>query len=295
VATHRLELAAYAEPIPGYRLRNCRGRGGFAEVWQAYDPDNKEIALKFFLAEQTLTTVKELKILQTIQKLTHPNLLAMHQVWCIPGYIVVAMELAEGSLSELFDAVQMEYNTGLDAEVVCHYLFPISQAIDFLNTRQHRHEGKFVGWMHCDVKPSNLLMVGDSVKLADFGLCTPITGNMVPYQRWGTVEYVAPEIHRGMITPSSDQYSLAVTYYVLRTGRLPFTTNQTSFDRELSYKPRQMDLNGIDIREQQVLQKALSVRPDDRWSNSTCFLQAMMQSILPPGSHFGTTQFRTPH
>ena len=49
------------------------------------------------------------------------------------------------------------------------------RALDFLNARQHNLEGRRVGFQHSDVKPNNILIVGDVAKLTDHGLATPLT------------------------------------------------------------------------------------------------------------------------
>ena len=50
-------------------------------------------------------------------------------------------------------------------------------ALDFLNTRQHTLDGRKVAFQHCDVKPSNMLLIDGSVKLTDFGLSV-MTGSV---------------------------------------------------------------------------------------------------------------------
>jgi serine/threonine protein kinase len=185
---HRISLECGAEPFPGYRLRHLRGRGGFAEVWEAENAPGQRIALKFIKSQNTAATVREIKAVQTVQRLTHPHLVYIERVWSAPGYIVIAMELAEGSLLELLDAFQAEYRTPVEVKTLCRYLRQAALALDFLNTRQHQHEGKIVGIQHCDIKPSNILLVGEAAKLADFGLSTPTSSMLNQYQRSGTLE-----------------------------------------------------------------------------------------------------------
>src|SRR3979409_1808897 len=87
----RLDLERGSEPFPGLKLVQLRGRGGFAEVWEARNEKGEPIALKFISSDKTYSTVKEVKSLQALQQLRHPNLLLMHRVWSVPGYIVIAM------------------------------------------------------------------------------------------------------------------------------------------------------------------------------------------------------------
>src|SRR5581483_6614153 len=97
------------EPFPGYRLLGCLGRGGFGEVWEAETPTHRRAALKFLPCDAERTTAQELKALQAVRHLRHPHLIRLDQVWCHLGYIMIAMELADGSLFDLYQACQEEY------------------------------------------------------------------------------------------------------------------------------------------------------------------------------------------
>src|SRR5439155_3010852 len=91
---------AGSEPAPGYRLRRARGRGGFAEVWEADTPTGP-VALKFMASSNAGTTSREIRALQSLMALDHPHLVKTHGVWSLPGYVVVDMELAEATLLDL--------------------------------------------------------------------------------------------------------------------------------------------------------------------------------------------------
>src|SRR5436309_6305774 len=109
-------------PFPGLKLTQRRGRGGFAEVWEAETPDGDRIAVKFMLSRNSTSSVKEMRIIQAVQKLSHRHLLRIADVLSIPDYIVVAMELADGSLLDLLDVYQTEYGTPLPAVLVAGYM-----------------------------------------------------------------------------------------------------------------------------------------------------------------------------
>src|SRR5438445_671717 len=78
-----------------------------------------------------------------------------------------------------------------------------------------------VAIQHCDVKPSNFLLFGDTVKLSDFGLASSISCQLQGHRRAGTLAYTAPEVFQGRLSDWTDQFSLGVTYCELRSGRLP--------------------------------------------------------------------------
>jgi serine/threonine-protein kinase len=280
---HRICLESGAEPFPGFRLRQLRGRGGFAEVWEAENASGTRIALKFIQSQNTASTVREIKAVQAIQRLSHAHLVFIERVWSAPGYIVIAMELAEGSLLELLEAYHAEYRTPVEPRLLCRYLRQAASALDFMNTRQHQLDGRQIGFQHCDIKPSNILLIGDNAKLADFGLSTPTTAMLNPYQRGGTLDFAAPEIHRGTLAETSDQYSLAVTYYYLRTGRFPFP-EVSDFRRKHSYERPAPDLNLVPWLERKVLERGLDLQPEKRWPSSVILIQELAETHNQKGS-----------
>jgi len=223
-------------------------------------------------SKNSTTSVREMRIIQAIQKISHRNLLRIEQVWSIPDYIVVAMELADGSLFDLMELYRTEYRTTLSPSLTVGYLRQVATALDFLNARRHTFEGKQVGFQHCDVKPSNLLLVGEVVKVADFGLSTPIVALQTSYGRSGTLDFAAPEVHRGSLADSSDQYSLAVTYYYLRTGTFPFPAVEKGFQRQYSYNRPAPDLGGVHRSERRVLERSLDLEPTNRWPSCSALM-----------------------
>ena len=258
-----LPLKVGMEPFPGCRLRQLLGRGGFAEVWEAEKDDGVPLALKFLPSSDSLSTAREIRSIQTVRHLKHPNLIQIEQVYCHLGYIIVAMELGEGSLLDLLETSHAVYGTPLAAEQVCLLLTGAAAALDFLNARQHRLSGKRVAIQHCDVKPSNILLFGDTVKLCDFGLSSPTTTRLQFHRRAGTLDYLAPEVFKGRLSDHSDQYSLAISYCVLRGGRLPFTDTPTKFDTD--YVRPDPDLSMLSRPEQPIIARALTLVPQDRW------------------------------
>lgn len=273
----RLEVGA--SPIPGWKLVELRGRGGFADVWEAVDPNGKRMAIKFMASKNSTSSVNEMRIIQAIQKIEHPNILHMERILSVPGYIVIVMELADGSLFDLLEAYQSEYHQPMSADIVLHYLTPLADALDLLNSHDHQLDGRKVGFQHADIKPSNLLLVGDVPKLGDFGLCRPTTNLNLSSSRSGTLDFAAPESHRGLMTDRSDQYSLAVTYFHLRTGKFPFPEIKTGFKREHSYLRPSPNLTGVGREEARVLERALTIEPLHRWPTCTAMMTAMREAI----------------
>jgi serine/threonine protein kinase len=251
------------EPCPGYRLRQMLGGGGQGEVWEADGPHGELIALKFLASSTPQNVAHELRAIQFVSQMKHPLLTRIDHVWSSRCYVVVAMERAEGSLLDLLEAHQTEFDRPLDPAYACRLLAQAAVAIDFLNSRQHTWLGQRVGVQHCDIKPSNLLLFGDTVKLCDFGLSSAISTSLKPHRRAGTLDYAAPEIFQGRLSERTDQYALAVTYYYLCTGRMPFPPTPTQFSAR--YIRPAPDLAPVSRAERPVLARALAPAPQDRW------------------------------
>jgi serine/threonine protein kinase len=266
------------EPYPGYRLRQLLGRGGFAEVWEAETSTGGTLALKFMPANDSLAASKEIRSIQAVRELEHPNLIHIDQVWCQPGYIVIAMELADGSLLDLLDAYISEFQTPIVAEQVCLHLSQAADGIDFLNSRSHVIEGRRVAIQHCDIKPSNLLLFGDTVKLADFGLASPTSSPLKFHRRAGTLDYTAPEVFQGRLSDWTDQYALAVSYCLLRGGYLPFRDTPKTFEK--TFVRSAPDLSMLPAVEQPIVHRALSSTPQDRWPSCKEFISRLSKVVV---------------
>lgn len=266
---------AGAVPFPGYRLVRLRGRGGFATVWEAVDPDGQLVALKFMSSHNGASTVRELRALRAFAALEHPNLLPIHDVWSIPGQIVIGMELAEASMLDLMLLYVDEFRKPIETDRLLRHLSEAASALDFLNARTHLWEGRKVGLQHGDIKPNNILLVGDRAKLADYGLATPIAAAKSPCHRHGTLEYVAPEVIQGYATDTTDQFSLAVTYYVLRSTTFPYPPPPPPEKLARSFTRPAPDLSCVTEAERPALLRALSPIPQNRFPTCTAFIDAL--------------------
>jgi serine/threonine protein kinase len=274
-----LQLEVGAEPFPGYRLRQLRGTGGFAQVWESSTPTGGTIALKFMSSKDQNATAKELRSIQAVRMLNHPGLLRIERVWTQPGYIVIAMELADGSLHDLMCAYQQEFKAQIPPENICPYLLQVAEALDFMNARVHPVEGRKVGYLHCDVKPGNMLIVGEAIKLADFGLSSVTTGTTRGQASAGTPDFAPPEVFQGQLHDRSDQFALAVSYCVLRTGNYPFPEPPPGFPP--GYVRPAPDLNGLTEAEKPILRRGLATIPQGRWPTCTDMMSRLCRIWAP--------------
>jgi serine/threonine protein kinase len=227
------------------------------------------------LSSNVGTTARELRSIQSFQTLDHPYLVKTHAVWSVPGYIVTAMELAEATLLDLMLVYHNDLGQHIPLPQLCLHMWQVGEALDFLNARRHLLEGRRVGFQHGDIKPNNVLLFGDAAKLTDYGLATPTYGPSTPCPRHGTRDYAAPEVLQGYQSDTSDQFSLAVTYHVLRTGTFPFPPAPVG-DLPKSFSRPAPDLSLLTAAEQAVLLRALAPAAQDRFP--TC--QELTRGLL---------------
>src|SRR5205823_10505575 len=125
-----------------------------------------------------------------------------------------------------------------------------AEALDHMNEKH--------GLQHLDVKPRNLFLVSDRVKVADFGLVKHLElHSMSGIQGAVTPLYGAPEVHTGKITNTTDQYSLAIVYQELLTGQRPFDGKNP---RQLAqqHMTAEPELRWLPESERDVVARALS-------------------------------------
>ena len=296
-------------PVPEYRLQKRLGSGTVGEVWSAVGPGNVLVALKFVdLGE--FGGVTEWNAIQRIKKIRHANLLPIIAIWVInengvavsdedlqqaainqlgipadldstlcvsnrPRYLVIATPLAEKTLEQ---RLQECLPNGIDIEELCGYMKDVARAIDYLNEPARDLGEGSVAMQHCDIKPSNIVIVGDSAQVLDYGVVY-ILNDDTQASALGSPAYMAPEIcSRGRPSPRSDQYSLAITYTELRTGRLPFRSR--SVEGVISaHREGALDLSGLSAKETSIIRRATSRDPKQRFNSSSEMVGLLCRAV----------------
>lgn len=265
-----LQAITSAEPIPGYRIRERIGAGGYGEVWTADAPGGLVKAIKFvygFLNEDRAT--RELKALNRIKSVRHPFLVSLERIEVVDGQLLIVTELAEASLKERFEECRASGLPGIPRDELMRYMRDTADVLDFMN-EEHSLQ-------HLDIKPENLLMLAGRVKVADFGLVKDIHDATASLMGGLTPLYAPPEVFDGRPSRRSDQYSLAIVYQEMLTGELPFpgTTAMQLARQHLHARPR---LSSLEQYDQEIVARALSKAPADRFSNCREMIEALARA-----------------
>jgi len=298
-------------PIPNHTLERFLGSGALGEVWLVRGPGGVHKAAKFIRLEYR-DGIKELMAIQRIKLIRHAHLAQITDVWLldqdgevipdemiervsaqlsggrqgdtlmmrVPTTLAVAMTLADKSLFELLDEYRQKGQNGIPYDELIRYIQDAAKGIDFLNQPHEELGGKAL--QHCDIKPQNLLLVGDSVQICDFGLARLVGERKTANNLEGTLAYIAPEAARGEEPrPTTDQYSLAISYYELSTGRCPFDENVSAWDVLTIHREGRLDFSLVDAAEQKVLRKATALDPEKRYPSNRAFVQALIEANIP--------------
>ncbi len=257
-----VRVESHAEPIPGYRLLERIGGGGFGEVWKAEAPGGLLKAIKFVYGQlDTIDSTdasraeQELKALSRVKSVRHPFILSLERFDVIDSQLIIVMELADRSLWDRFRECRAKGMLGIPRDELLGYLEETAEALDLMNLQYDLQ--------HLDIKPQNLFLVHSHVKVADFGLVKDLEGLAASVTGGVTPVYAAPETFEGWVSRFSDQYSLAIVYQELLTGQRPFGGNNT---RQLimQHLQGQPNLEPLPPDDRPLVARSLAKNPSDR-------------------------------
>jgi serine/threonine protein kinase len=266
-----IRLENLAEPIPGYRLVERLGVGGFGEVWKVEAPGGLVKAIKFVHGSlqagngDQIRAQQELKALNRVKSVRHPYILSLERIDVVDGQLLIVMELADRNLWDRFKECRNQGLAGIPRGELLTYLEEASEALDLMASQFQLQ--------HLDIKPQNLFLVYNHVKVGDFGLVKDLVGMRAHLSSSVTPIYAAPETFEGVVSPYCDQYSLAIVYMELLTGQRPFVGGNVRqlLSQHLNSEP---DLEPLPPGDRLVIAQALSKDPAQRHPSCLALVQA---------------------
>jgi serine/threonine protein kinase/formylglycine-generating enzyme required for sulfatase activity len=268
-----------------YEIQELIGIGGMGAVYRAQHEITKaKVAIKVLRPDLTISNEEGVgfffeEATKTVS-LQHPMIVKVLSADYTPdGSAYMVMEWLDGRT--------------LEQEMKEQGVFPLQRLIDLLEqiaeAVAYAHRKRII---HRDLKPSNIMLVREesgeeSIRVLDFGIAKVLSttiGIGTNTRVAGTSYYISPEqtIAHSPIDQSADIYSLGVILYQMLTGQVPFEadTEGQVMDMHRSILPRPLREIRPDIPRaiEDVVLKALSKRPLDRFPTATDFARAFRQA-----------------
>jgi hypothetical protein len=263
------------EKLGPYEILAALGAGGFGEVYKARDTRlDRTVAIKVLperIAQRDDLRARFEREARAVASLNHPNICSLFDIG--PGYMV--MELIDG---ETLASRIAKGPIPLDQSL--KFAIQIADALD----RAHR-----AGVTHRDVKPQNIMLTRDGIKVLDFGLAKSAASKPAPTEEtltvltaegtvMGTPQYMAPELFGGKEADArADIWAFGAVLYEMVTGRKAFEgKNYASLvGAILSADPVPVTPRWLDLLVRRCLQKD----PDDRYH---CMRDLVLDLRTPP-------------
>lgn len=271
-----------------YEIRSLIGRGGMAEVHQAYDTLlSRIVAIKMLrvdLAKDSVFLARFRREALASASLNHENIVQVYdtgeQTVTTPEgtevhvpYIV--MELVEGhTVHQLLT----------DGQPV-----PINEAVEImsgvLNALEYSHKR---GLVHRDIKPGNVMLTNSGkIKVMDFGIARALEDSGQTMTSTdavvGTAQYLSPEQARGeTVDTRSDLYSCGCMLFELLTGRAPFKGDSAvsvAYQHVAEMPPLPSSI-AADISPEldRMVMKSLAKRPEERYQDAASMRSDMVRA-----------------
>src|SRR5205085_9775773 len=281
------------DPLLGMTFRNYKilaplGQGGMAHVYRARQENlDREVAVKvlppWYAADRNFVVRFNLEA-RLIARLSHPNIVTVHDFNESNGHLYIVMQLVDGgTLKQILDTSRdaVSMGTSFPPSMSSPNAHPLPGTMDVLEANRifqqlasaltYAHEK---GIIHRDIKPVNVLMdrSGRPI-LSDFGIAKVLAGSSGltrPGAGVGTPEYMSPEQCKGeQVDRRADIYALGIMLYETLTGRTPFIgDNYHAIAHSHIYQeppdPRQFNRQ-IPVAVRDVILTALQKNPEYRY------------------------------
>ncbi|MCR9160143.1 MAG: protein kinase domain-containing protein [Nannocystaceae bacterium] len=275
VAMARIRSALFGESqrasLERYALLDKLGEGSYGAVYTAWDPRlDRKVAIKVLHGGANEALEREARALA---KLSHPNVVTVHDVGESAGAVFLAMEFVDGTPLSALDVATLGWR-----KVVATY----RQAAAGLAAAHA------AGVVHRDFKPANALLGHDGrVRVLDFGLARAgmhgawDQSTQVQTRAGGTPLYMAPEQHRGdLVDARADQYGFCAALWEALVGTPPFTADTMAALAEAKARPPSAPTtHAVPPAVTRILQRGLSPDPADRFESMAALDAALGRTL----------------
>ncbi len=208
----------------GYDIIDMIGEGAGSTIYAVSQPESKQL---YALKHVTRNKEKDVRFIEQLEaefaigkKVTHPNLRRSIDLQIKRTLLGRVTEAA--LVMELFDGQSLEFNLPRELPKLMNVFIQTGKALEAMHQ---------LGYVHCDLKPNNILINPQGkVKVIDLGQACPVGTEKTRIQ--GTPDYIAPEQVKLLpVTPQTDVYNLGATmYWALSGQKLPtlFTVSKGS-------------------------------------------------------------------
>jgi serine/threonine-protein kinase len=270
-----------------YEILSVLGKGGMAEVYRARvlsgPREGWTVALKRLLPALTAdpdSVTLFSREAQLSKQLHHPNIVTVLDAGELEGIYFIVMELVDGrDLGQILRRCKVR-GIPLPLDFAVYLGKVLLEALAYAHSATGA-QGEPLGIVHCDVSPSNLFIsrVGE-IKLGDFGVSRVLVdGKLQEGEVLGKPYYLSPESLLVEVSPEADLWAATVVLYELLTLERPFTgaTPDEVFQaiRSRAYRPLRELRPEVPEALEDVVRRAFSERPEDRFTTAESFAQAL--------------------
>ncbi len=271
--------------IGSYTLLECKGEGGFGEVWKAQRKNvmaAPPVALKLSRYPQLHQNAVRKEAELWVKATGLPNVLPVIEASVYNNEVAIVSHYVDGGT--LTQWLQRHKGKAPSVAAAVEIMAGILMGLEGLHSR---------GIVYRDLKPDNILMQGEMPLLTDFGI-SRIVESTTAYtqQAMGTLHYMPPEAFETneknqtnekkiQVSKKSDQWAAAVVLYRLLTGQLPFPQKELGpYMNAVCNQPPPSLPNTVPAHIKRVLSRALQKDPEKRFVSAA----AMRTALLTPDS-----------
>ncbi|XP_057191382.1 striated muscle preferentially expressed protein kinase isoform X3 [Triplophysa rosa] len=195
-----------------YDVHKEIGRGAFSYVKRVTQKAGKKEYVAKFISARAKRKASALREMTILSQLDHERILYFHDAFEKKNAVIIITELCHEELLERLT----KKSTVMESEIRSS-VRQLLEGISYL----HQHD-----ILHLDIKPDNILMadlISDQIRICDFGNAVKFTPDEAQYCKYGTPEFVAPEIvNQTPVSKATDIWPIGVLTYLCLTGVSPF-------------------------------------------------------------------------